>query len=899
LKATDVAGRHFAFKYKLALGISAVILVLLAGVFLLIESFLRFYVTAETEEDLFTTRALVSRLLEERRARLHELGTALAGDALTRTLLTDRTLDRPTRDDLVDGEILPSYPQLMVMAVLDANGSTRALSDAARPLEAPLRALAAARRALEGEPGLGFIRDGDGIVQTASVPVRIGPQAAREVIGAVVVGRRWSMGELETIRRMSRAEVAFYDPDGIFLASGPPFTGANGGSAWPQLGPLPYGRTAVVTAGAERFIVVKSMEPGDVSAPYLVARSLDRQLDFMGRIRRWLLELGLGGILVGCAVSLLLALGISRPIRRLQEALRRVSRGDFSEPVQVRSRDEFAELADAFNRMQAGLIERESMRRALLMAEEVQRNLLPTEAPRVPGLDAAGASLYCQAIGGDYYDYLAVPGGRPVLRVVLADVCGHGTAAALLMASSRALLRSRALQPGPLTDVATDVNRELARDVRDSGRFVTMLLVEVDVAAGELRWVRAGHDPALLFHPGSETFEHLHASGLPLGVEEDQRYALGTRPGLAEGHILVLGTDGLWEARDASGAMYGKGRLLSTLRRHAERPAASIVQAVLDDLRAFKGAGDLEDDATLVVVKRVPAPQGHGLRVPDGGRCLPGDGGVPIRVTEWGGGAPPVLAVHGLTANGRCWDTIADALGPAHRFLAVDLRGRGQSGRPPAGYSVAAHVRDLIEVLDGLGLARAVLMGHSLGAFIALATAAEHPDRVERLVLVDGGADLAPEHMERVLGAIRPALARLGTVFASVDDYLGRMRAAPYLQPWSEAVERYCRYEIEPAPGGVRVNIDPAHIAEEGAHLRALRCESFYPRVRCPVLILRATEGLLQPDDVLLPAEAIQRMRRALPSAQHVDVTGADHYGIVFKPHPGRDHALREFLRPG
>ena len=94
LKATDVAGRHFAFKYKLALGISAVILVLLAGVFLLIESFLRSYVTAETEEDLVTTRALVSRLLEERRARLHELGTALAGDARLRPC---PVTSRPTR----------------------------------------------------------------------------------------------------------------------------------------------------------------------------------------------------------------------------------------------------------------------------------------------------------------------------------------------------------------------------------------------------------------------------------------------------------------------------------------------------------------------------------------------------------------------------------------------------------------------------------------------------------------------------------------------------------------------------------------------------------------------------------------------------------------------------------
>jgi pimeloyl-ACP methyl ester carboxylesterase len=360
-----------------------------------------------------------------------------------------------------------------------------------------------------------------------------------------------------------------------------------------------------------------------------------------------------------------------------------------------------------------------------------------------------------------------------------------------------------------------------------------------------------------------------------------------------------VGSDGVWEARDAAGAMYGKARLFGVVRRHASRPAAAIVQAVVDDLRAFKGASDLEDDATLVIVKFGPVATAPGLPAPERERTCTGEEGVPIHVLDREGGAPPVLAVHGLTANSRCWDTIADALGPAHRFLAVDLRGRGRSGRPADGYSVAAHVRDLVGVLDGLGLARAVLMGHSLGAFIALATAAEHPDRVERLVLVDGGADLAPEHMERVLAAIRPALARLGTVFPSMEDYLGRMRAAPYLQPWSEAIERHCRYEIEPAPGGVRVNIDPAHIAEEAAHLRALRCESFYPRVRCPVLILRATEGLLRPDDVLLPPEAIERMQRALPSAQHVDVTGADHYGIVFKSYPDRDHALRDFLRPG
>jgi serine phosphatase RsbU (regulator of sigma subunit) len=607
-----VAGRTYPFKYKLALSISALILVLLAGVFLLIENVLRSYVTAETREDLITTRAIVSRLLGERRARLHELGIALVGDALTRALLTDRTLDRPTRDDIVENEILPSYPQLGLMAVLDGDGSTRALSGTAQALEPALRSLAAARLALEGEPAPGFIRHGDGIVQVAAVPVRIGPHSVQEVIGAVVVGRRWSMGELEGIRQMSRAEVAFYEPTGIFLSSGPPFTpspGEGDRAVWDELRTLPDGQTAIVTAGSERFIVVKSLEPGDVSAPYLVARSLDRELDFMRHIRRWLLELGVGGILVGCIVSLVLALGISRPIHLLQAALRRVSRGDFSEPARIRSRDEFAELAEVFNRMQAGLVERESMRRALLMAEEVQRNLLPAGPPLVPGLDVAGASSYCQAIGGDYYDFLAVPGADRRLRIVLADVCGHGTAAALLMASIRALLRSRALQPGPIEAVADDVNRELALDVGDTGRFVTMLLLEIDPPAGELRWVRAGHDPAVLYEPSSGRFENLPGPGIALGVDPDYRYQAGSRRSLRAGHLVVLGTDGLWEACDLSGTMYGKERLFGVVRRHGDLSAAKIAAAVLDDLRAFKGPVEFEDDATLVVVKWVPTGQ--------------------------------------------------------------------------------------------------------------------------------------------------------------------------------------------------------------------------------------------------------------------------------------------------
>ena len=124
------------------------------------------------------------------------------------------------------------------------------------------------------------------------------------------------------------------------------------------------------------------------------------------------------------------------------------------------------------------------------------------------------------------------------------------------------------------------------------------------------------------------------------------------------------------------------------------------------------------------------------------------------------------------------------------------------------------------------------------------------------------------------------------------------MKAAPYIQPWSAVTEAYYRHEIEAAEGGVRTNIDPAHIQEEAANIRKVDCAPFYPRLKCKVLILRAPDGLLSQDDILLPADVIDRMMREIPDAQRFDVEGVNHYGIVFQPHAARDEAIREFLKP-
>jgi len=270
--------------------------------------------------------------------------------------------------------------------------------------------------------------------------------------------------------------------------------------------------------------------------------------------------------------------------------------------------------------------------------------------------------------------------------------------------------------------------------------------------------------------------------------------------------------------------------------------------------------------------------------------------GIKIQLADWAGQGPAVLCVHGITANCRCWDNMARALSPDYRVLAMDLRGRGYSDKPPTGYSLSYHCEDIRCLLDDLELDKVVLMGHSLGAFITLAFSAAYPERVERLVLVDGGGKLSEEEMAKVFEGIKPSLDRLGKVFPSFEDYLKNIKKAPFLKPWLPIMDTYYSYEIQEVQGGVRSGILPEHIEEEAANLGKVEVSDFYTKVACPVLILRATEGLLAQDDILLPEDVVARMVQDIPNATRYDVQGANHYMIVFQDIEERDKVIKEFL---
>ena len=281
--------------------------------------------------------------------------------------------------------------------------------------------------------------------------------------------------------------------------------------------------------------------------------------------------------------------------------LERVTQGDLSRQVPVATNDEFGVIAGHTNTMIDGLRHRLQLITALKLAEEVQQNLLPSEPPSYPGLDIAGISNYCDETGGDYYDYFRLSNGN--LGVVVADASEHGVSAALLMTTVRALLRQRVAMEGDIARIVSDVNLELVRDVQDSGRFMTMFFLEIEPESKTMNWVRAGHEPAIFYNALEDSFLELTGEGMALGVLQDLKFQKYTHQGWTPGSVIVVGTDGIREAQNNKGEMFGSDLLRESIRKRAAESAETIQNGIIEDLKIFQGEAPQEDDITLVVVK--------------------------------------------------------------------------------------------------------------------------------------------------------------------------------------------------------------------------------------------------------------------------------------------------------
>jgi sigma-B regulation protein RsbU (phosphoserine phosphatase) len=353
------------------------------------------------------------------------------------------------------------------------------------------------------------------------------------------------------------------------------------------------GKDLAVVLAAPRAVVVRDAR-----------RAENRVLDAVSHMLTHVGWFVLAAIGVVAVISLAVSRRITRPVKELAKAAQQLAAGDFSARVPVRGKDELGELGRAFNEMTPQLLERVKLKNDMTLAMEVQQNLLPGRPPTMDDMDISALSLYCDETGGDYFDFLEfAQDDASHADIVVGDVTGHGVSAALFMATGRALLRGRAIdRPGPGA-LLSEVNTLLCQDTQMTGRFITLFFLRLDRTARELVWCRAGHDPGMLYDPATDSFEQLMGNGIPLGAMGEWTYEESRRPWLTPGQVLVIFTDGIHEARDASDAMYGKERMEAIVRREAGGPASSIVNALVADLKEFKAGAHLEDDVTLVVIK--------------------------------------------------------------------------------------------------------------------------------------------------------------------------------------------------------------------------------------------------------------------------------------------------------
>jgi len=357
--------------------------------------------------------------------------------------------------------------------------------------------------------------------------------------------------------------------------------------------------------GGERYLVEASPYRHASGIRWVVA-SVVPEVDFLGPVREANARIVAIAILASALAILAgvgLALRLARPIRELERHVHRVGGGDFKTRIALDQTREFVELSNAMNEMSEHLEDRMRLRESLQLAMEVQQNLLPAEDPDAFGLDVAGHSTYCDETGGDYYDFLDVSGTPDhTLTVAVGDVMGHGVAAAMLMATARGILHSRAKTPGSLSELLTHMNGILVRDTGGE-RFMTMLLLTIDADLGRMRWASAGHGAPILYDPENDAFPALGRGGLPLGLMEGMAYQEHVVERLTPGTILFPATDGVWETRNAAGKEWGLDRLHDLIRRSAGEPAAAISARIRSEVAAWRGHQPQDDDVTYVVVK--------------------------------------------------------------------------------------------------------------------------------------------------------------------------------------------------------------------------------------------------------------------------------------------------------
>jgi len=314
----------------------------------------------------------------------------------------------------------------------------------------------------------------------------------------------------------------------------------------------------------------------------------------------------IGALLFTIFLSLMISKTFTQPILRIIEKTKFMAQGKLDTRIDVRGRDELAELAEALNTMSTKLLEnreeiltKQRMERELEIAYHVQKMLLIEKFPTVKGLEIAGECVPALEVGGDFYDLLQIGDGYS--NIVIGDVAGKGMPAAMFMGIVRSIIRAEGFESLSASEVMKKANRLICLDSQ-SGMFVTIFYALYNEAKKSLEYCNAGHVYPMLYDPSVQKFTYLNTEGRPLGITIDSNYEAKSCT-LEGGQVIILYTDGMVEAVDGNNVPFGEGRLRAIIRQNAHVSANELVQKLKDEVILHRGDAPQSDDITLVVLK--------------------------------------------------------------------------------------------------------------------------------------------------------------------------------------------------------------------------------------------------------------------------------------------------------
>jgi sigma-B regulation protein RsbU (phosphoserine phosphatase) len=336
-----------------------------------------------------------------------------------------------------------------------------------------------------------------------------------------------------------------------------------------------------------------------------IARPLDNSLREIRRLSWRNLSFGLLVIALACIGIVPISHRMTKHVSSLSAGVRQLAGGDFKARVPVQSSDEFGSLAASFNRMaedlerhQALVVEQERLRRELELSRLIQTEMLPRKPLRLGAAEIIGLSIPAREVGGDFFNYFALPDGR--LALLVGDVSGKGVSAALLMANVQATLRARLPLETDLARLADGLDRDVDQNTPHSV-YVTLFIAILDVERSQLRYVNAGHNPQFLLRRGGG-IEALSSTGMPIALYAGHGYQEAVVD-VAAGDLLFFYTDGLVETENERGEMFGADRLQALLAAQHAEGIEVVLQRVDSEVRAFRGSAEPLDDATTMALR--------------------------------------------------------------------------------------------------------------------------------------------------------------------------------------------------------------------------------------------------------------------------------------------------------